>query len=176
MLNLIQWAANRHGASVESDGFHQAQAAAIQEFGDELGGARHSIENPAHFFPGQDGGQPLWPFGADGVDAPFQILFKDLAVQEQGGVEGLVLRGGGDLLIHGQVGQKGLDPSTSSGHRFRSAHVLGVSFVVVENVAFDPADVSFFGADRVVLEPDRVVDSIKELFGTFAHFPFSIVG
>jgi len=114
-------------------------------------GGRHSIENPAHFFLGQDGGQPLRPFGANGIDAPFQILFKDLAVQEQDGVEGLILRGGGDLLIHGQVGQEGLD--------FRRAHVLGMSFAVVENVAFDPADVGFFGADRVVLEPDRVADT-----------------
>jgi hypothetical protein len=28
--------------------------------------------------------------------------------------ERLVLSGGGDVLIHGQVGEKGLDPSTSS--------------------------------------------------------------
>ncbi len=82
---------------------------------------------------------PLRPFSANGVDAPFQILFKDLSVQKQNGVEGLVLGGGGDLLIHGQVGQEGLD--------FRNAHVLGMSFAVIENVAFDPADVSFFRAD-----------------------------
>jgi hypothetical protein len=49
-------------------------------------------------------------------------LFKDLSVQEQDGVEGLVLRGGGDLLIHGQVGQEGLN--------FRNAHVLEMPFAV----------------------------------------------
>jgi hypothetical protein len=59
-----------------------------------------------------------------GVDAPFQTLFKDLSVQEQDGVEGLVLSGGGDLLIHGQVGQEGLD--------FRNAHILGMSLAVIE--------------------------------------------
>jgi len=59
-----------------------------------------------------------------------------------------------------------------------------MSFAVIENVAFDPADISFFpstssgrcGADRVVLEPDGVADLIEELLGTFAHFLFSIVG
>jgi hypothetical protein len=60
---------------------------------------------------------------------------------------------------NGQVGQEGIG--------FRNTHVLGVSFVMVENVALDPADVSFFpstssgrcGTDGVVLEPDRVGDT-----------------
>ena len=38
---------------------------------------------------------------------------------------------------NGQVGQEGLG--------FLNTHVPGMSFVVVENVAFDPADVSFLG-------------------------------
>ena len=54
-------------------------------------------------------------------------------------------------MIHGQVGQEGLD--------FRNAHVLGMSFAVIENVAFDPADVGFFRADGVVLAADRVADT-----------------
>ena len=36
---------------------------------------------------------------------------------------------------------------------------VGMSFAVIENVAFDPADVRFFRADGVVLAADRVADT-----------------
>jgi hypothetical protein len=48
------------------------------------------------------------------------------------GAEGLVLGGGGDLLLHREVGQKHLD--------FGGSHLLGMARVVEENVPFDPGD------------------------------------
>jgi len=65
------------------------------------------------------------------------------------------LGGGGDVLLHGQVGQKGLD--------FPAAHLLRVSFVVEQNVPLDPVHVSLFGANRVVLDPDDVADTFDKL-------------
>ncbi len=39
----------------------------------------------------------------------------------------LILRGGGNVLLHGQIGQKGFD--------FPAAHLLGVALVVEQDVA-----------------------------------------
>jgi hypothetical protein len=43
-------------------------------------------------------------------------------VKEQGGTEGLVLGGGGNIFGDGQMGEEGFD--------FWNAHFLGVAFVV----------------------------------------------
>ena len=43
--------------------------------------------------------------------------------------------------FHGQVGEKGFDPSTGSGHRFGDAHLTGVSFLVKQDVALDPGGI-----------------------------------
>lgn len=49
---------------------------------------------------------------------------------------------------------------TGAGRGEESGAVGAVnSFVVEENLAFDPAEVSFFGADGVVLAADRVADT-----------------
>lgn len=77
--------------------------------------------------------------------------------------------GGGHVALHGQVGEKGLDPSTGSGQRLGRAHVLGVTLVVKKDVAFDPVDVGLFGADGVVLEADDVAHLIKQFLGTMCH-------
>jgi len=49
------------------------------------------------------------------------------------------LGGGGDVLVHGQMGEESLD--------FRDAHVAGVTLVVEQDVAPGPTDVGFLGAN-----------------------------
>jgi len=77
------------------------------------------------------------------------------------------LGGGGDVLLDGQIGQKGFD--------FPAAHFVRMALVVEQNVAFDPVYISLFGANgtvspvalspgrpkhRVVFEPNDVTDLI----------------
>jgi hypothetical protein len=54
-----------------------------------------------------------------------QVLVEHLAVEEEEGAEGLVLGGGGDIVLHGQVSEKGFD--------LRCAHLGGMTFVVEKN-------------------------------------------
>ena len=110
---------------------------------------------------GEDGRQAFGFFSADGLDGSFQVLFEHVAIEEQQGAERLVLCGGSDVLLHGQVGEEGFD--------FRDAHVARVLFMVEQDVAPDPADVGLFGADRVVFEADGVADLVEEFFGAFVH-------
>ena len=59
------------------------------------------------------------------------------------------------------MSEKGLDPSTSSGHRFRDAHLKGMALFVEEDIALDPIDVSLLGANGIVLDPDSVTHLIQ---------------
>ena len=105
----------------------------------------------------------------NGVNRVFQVFLEHLAVQEQQGTEGLVLGRGSDLLIYGQVGEKGLD--------LGAAHLVGVPFIVEQDVAPDPVHVRVFGADGVVLEAQGISDTstklstglIEKLFGCRFH-------
>ena len=66
--------------------------------------------------------------------------------------KGLVLSGSGHLLLDGQVGEEGLD--------FGDAHIFRVSLVVEEDEAFDPVDVSLFGAIGVMLAAQRLPHAV----------------
>ena len=90
--------------------------------------------------------------GADGVDWKIKLVVKNVAILKEQGAEGLVLGGGGHLIVDGQVGEKGLD--------FSRAHVAGVTFMVKEDVAFDPAEVACFGAVGVMFEAEGVADLV----------------
>ena len=82
---------------------------------------------------------------------------QHLAVQEFQGTQRLVLRGGGDFLIHGQVSEKGF--------HFCATHVLGVALVVKQDKAFDPVRVGLFGADRIMLESHHVAHLVEQFLG-----------
>jgi len=84
------------------------------------------------------------------VAGGLQLNSEDIAIEEEEGIEGLVLGGGGDVPVHGQVGEKGLD--------FGRAHVIGVALVMEQDVTPDPVQVSGFGANGVMFEADGVVD------------------
>lgn len=79
---------------------------------------------------------------------------EDVAVEEEEGGEGLVLGGGGDILFDSEMGDEGLN--------FGDAHVFGVAFAVVEDVAFDPVFVGLFGAVGVVFGAYGIGDLVEE--------------
>lgn len=104
---------------------------------------------------GEDGGEALGAFSADGIEGKVAFHTEHLTVEEEDGGEGLVLGGGGDALLDGEVGKEGFD--------FGGAHFTGVALMVEEDEAFDPGDIRFFGADGIVLTADRVADLIEKL-------------
>jgi hypothetical protein len=56
------------------------------------------------------------------------------------------------------MGQKGFNfPALSVPER---PHLLGMAFVVEQNVALDPIYISLFGANGIVFEPNDVTDLI----------------
>jgi hypothetical protein len=74
------------------------------------------------------------------------------------------------VLIHGQMseGDTVLDDST----RPRSPDLPSpwMTFVVEEDVPFDPGDVSLFGANRIMLKADGFPHLVKELLGALFHW------
>ena len=59
-----------------------------------------------------------------------EVDAEDVAVEEEQGGEGLVLRGGRHVLVDGKWGEEGFD--------FGCGHVGRVALVVEEDVAPDP--------------------------------------
>ncbi len=101
--------------------------------------AGHGSEDALGFVFGEDGGKALRAVSADGVNGVVQFFLEDFAIEEEDGGEGLVLGGGSDVFLDGEVGEEVL--------YFGRAHVFWVAFFVEEDVAGDPIDVGVFGSD-----------------------------
>src|SRR4029453_313834 len=78
---------------------------------------------------------------------------RTFAVEKQQGVKDLILRRAGHLAGHGEMGQKRLD--------LRGPHLLGVAFVVEQDIASHPVEVGAFGTNRVVFAPDDVPSPLE---------------
>ncbi len=118
--------------------FHEAQAAAIEDFGHQAGSAAHFINDRQGFGMDQNSGQDLRAGGAHQYGGQVDLFLQDDAVQEEQRAKRLVLGGGGNLAFGCEVGDESLYPSTGSGQRFLRAHVLWVALLVEEDVALDP--------------------------------------
>ncbi len=138
----------------------------------EFGNAAHAVEDGAGFGGGEDGGQGFGFFGADDFGRNFDGDVEDVAVEEEDGAEGLILGGGGDVFLGGEVSEVVLD--------FLDAHVFGVAFVVVEDEAFDPFAIGLFGAVGVVLDANGFGELVEEFFvfaglkGVVCHVDFGM--
>lgn len=58
------------------------------------------------------------------------------------------------MFSHRQMGQKGRDLS--------GAHLIGVTFVMKEDEAFDPLHICFFGTDGIVFQADGGAHLVEE--------------
>lgn len=70
---------------------------------------------------------------------------QDFTVKEQQRTESLVLGGSGNLSIHRQMREKGVD--------FFAAHLPGVSLMVKQDKATDPEKIRLLSLVGVVFDP-----------------------
>ena len=111
-------------------------------------------QDAADFLAGQDHGQVSRPLGPNDVVEPRQVLLEYDAIKEHERIHRLVLRRGGNVVVHGQRGQKLRD--------LFGAHVGRMAFGVKEDVALDPADVRLLGPVAVMAGADRGANAIEQ--------------
>jgi hypothetical protein len=88
------------------DGFHDAHAAPIEQFGHQLGGGIHQREDGGDFFAGHDHRDVDVLVGTHGIDAALNEVVEDSLAEGHYGIHRLVLSGGGDMSMYRQVGQE----------------------------------------------------------------------
>ena len=138
----------------EVEGFGDAQASAIDQAGDEIGGVAgqvgHGGKQGADF--GDGGGVPQvnWTGGAQGVHR-LEGLFQGMLIEIEYGVKGLVLGAGGDIVDGGEVGEKALD-------FFLAGEVWRHALDRVA-VALEPIDVHGFSPKGHVLATHHLAES-----------------
>ncbi len=140
-----------HVLDTQADALHQAQAGAVEELSHQLADVVQVIQKAANLVPGEDGGEALGPFGRgekDGVN----LFVEAFPGEEEDGAEGLVLGRCGDVPLHDQVGQEGLD--------FWGAHLGRVAFIVEEDEAAHLVHVGLFGAVGIMLEPENFTELV----------------
>ncbi len=103
----------------QANTFNEAQPGAIENFCHELVNAGQGVDDTQGFAFGQDGGKTLGLLRSNGSDV-IEGLMENFAIEEQNGAEGLILSGGSDFTLGGEVGNEGFD--------FGHTHVLGVAF------------------------------------------------
>ena len=74
-----------------------------------LGGSVHERDNGGDFFACHDNGDVDLLVGANGIDAVLQRMVEDALVKEDQGIHRLVLGGGSDVCVYGEVGQERFD-------------------------------------------------------------------
>jgi len=74
-------------------------------------------------------------------------------VEEKDCRKSLILGGRGNILTNRQMGEKSFN--------FRDIHIFGVAFVMEKDEAFNPVEIGFFGADRVMHSSQRVADLVE---------------
>lgn len=106
----------------QAKAFHQAQSAAIEQAGHNLIIRRKDGKQFPDLIFGKDGGQSGRAPGADNPDGAFEILKKDLFIQEHQGIEGLVLGRGRHAQADGEMRKESID--------FRDIHTGRMAFMV----------------------------------------------
>ena len=66
-------------------------------------------EDGVGFLPGQDDGELRRAFHALDAGEEIEFSIEDLLVEEEEGAEGLILGGGGDVFLDGEVAEEGGD-------------------------------------------------------------------
>jgi hypothetical protein len=108
-----------------------------------------------NFLTSKHGWHPAWPFGAfEGIEG-WKILVQYVAVEEQEGVQGDILRRRRHPTVDGEMCQKGTD--------LLGTHILGMAFLVEQDKAPAPANVRLFGTATQMSEAKRQAHLIEQL-------------
>lgn len=142
----------------EPDGFHNAQAAAVQHFRHQLRGAAHERQDGGDFVARHHDGDVDFLGGAHGIDTVLQRLLEDALVQKDQGIHGLVLGRRRHVALDGQMGEKRLDLG------FGGEEVVTRPHGVEPDEADDPLDVGALRVERVVVQPEHLADVIQEFW------------
>ncbi len=137
--------------------FHQAQAAAVEQLGHETVIALNMGNDAVGLSAGEDDGEFGWT--PDTLDAGKVLKFavEDLLKKEEQSAEGLILGRGGNALVDGEVAEERRD--------LLFAHGVGMAFVVKKDEATDPTEVRFLGANAIALHAEMPVDAVEEFWG-----------
>ena len=109
---------------------------------------------------GENRGEGPGLFGADDISWNVNRYQENVPVEEENGAERLVLRGSGDILFGGQMGEKRLD--------FRRAHFTRVALVVEEDIAFDPFFIGLLGAIGIVFEANGIANLLEDFLALWS--------
>ena len=137
----------------QAQGLKEAQAASVEKARDEI---RHTVQfsEDAEAFVMAEVGLDVSAFpGAEGVQVA-QGDTEDFLVEEQEGAEGLVLGGGRDLLMGGEMGEESFD--------LWRAHGGGVAQFVEADKAFVPVEIGLLGADGIPAQADGLAEAVGE--------------
>lgn len=78
-------------------------------------------------------------------------------IQENNGSERLVLSGGGDMFLNGEMAEKGF--------HFWFSHIFGMSLEMEQDEATNPFEVDMLGGIGIMLDAKGITDLLKQFFG-----------
>jgi len=140
--------------------FRDAETAAIEQAGNEVGGIPSFIADSLEerLGLGDGGGMALLngAFGAEGIDV-VEWLSQHVSVKEKDGVEGLVLRAGRQVMCLGQVGEEAFEFLFAGEFR---RHVREGS-----HVAAEPKDIGLLCGEGLMLSANDLADAVESLCG-----------
>lgn len=134
--------------------FREAHAGAVEKTRHEERKSLQVQEQAADFLPGEDDGESARAFGRLELRQLSDGNVQNVLIEEDDGVERLILGGGSHIPLHGEVieeGRDGLGPQLG-----------GVNLSVEEDVATDPSGVGLLGAVGPTAPADGGANLIEE--------------
>ena len=95
------------------------------------------------------------------IDRKVKLAVKDNAAQEEDRAERLILRRGGHVFLHSQMGEECLD--------FGAPQFLGMALAAEQDEAPDLLHVGLLRAASKMLEPDGITHLVQEFFRGRLH-------
>jgi hypothetical protein len=133
--------------------FHQPKSCSIKELYDQPVNIEKCCDCLSRFLPGQYRRYSSSSFGSHCLNVIAQICAQHLFIKKQQSIERLILRGGGHFQIGGQIRQKIFN--------LLRAHILGMTFVIIQDKPSYPGDVRLFCPPGIVLRPDDLTHLIQ---------------
>jgi hypothetical protein len=138
----------------EGEGLHEAQAAAVEQLGDQAEGRVEALEEGDHLVATQHAREVLGaPSALEAVEVRHGDV-EDPTVEEEERAEGLVLGGGGGVAVHREM----IKESGDLGSAERARVTAGVE----GDEGADPVEVRLLGAGRVVEAAEGGADGFDE--------------